>query len=133
MALDQLFGQYRNGASEESCPGQQTSRRRISQTDHATQFRQFGIHQLTRGTTGQLRYQLHEHGVIVAALEGTGTNQPGAAGLAQGVFQLAETVCRINVDQNGTDFGTGKLSDTPFGTVRRPNADTVTRFHTQSQ
>ena len=42
------------------------------------------------------------------------------------MLQLAQPVCRIDVDQNGASLGRGVLDDQPLDAVGAPDADPVT-------
>ena len=81
----------------------------------------------------QLRNQLLEHGVVVGGLERAGTHQPLAGRLIEHVFQFREPVSRVDIDQNHTDLGAGKLADKPFGTVGRPHPQPVPCLQPQGQ
>ncbi len=48
-----------------------------------------------------------------------------------GLFQLHESVRRVDVDQDGADARGRKLRQQPFGAVRRPDADAVAAPHSQ--
>jgi len=57
----------------------------------------------------------------MAVAETTDENECLAFGLPQRELEFVCAIANVEVDENGTDFGSGKLSEHPFGTVRGPS------------
>src|SRR5258707_4084113 len=81
----------------------------------------------------QLRDKLADHCDIVAGLEASGSYQSATPHSSQDVFQLAQAIGRIDVDQNQTSFRRCKLHNCPFRAVRRPDADAIAWLEAESQ
>ncbi|MCY1460158.1 hypothetical protein D9M71_776910 [compost metagenome] len=69
--------------------------------------------------------------MVVGGFEGVGTDDPAAARLAQCVSQLVTAVGRVDIDEDGADFRTGKLGDAPLRAVGRPDTQAVPAFKPQ--
>ena len=83
--------------------------------------------------TRQFRCQRSDHSDIVGRLEGGCCNQRLAPHFVQRIFQLRNTIGRVDADQNGPDPRRGKLSQQPFHAVGRPDADPIPGFDTDLQ
>src|SRR5258706_1165014 len=81
----------------------------------------------------QLRDKLADHCDIVAGLEASGSYQSATPHSSQDVFQLAQAIGRIDVDQNQTGFRRCKLRDRPLRAVRRPDADAIAWLAAENQ
>ena len=125
----QLLAGHLAGPGLQGRPRQETCRRLTGQADHATQLGQALAGQGTGVAIAQAGHQPEQHRVVIGGLEGIGADHPLAAGLAQGVVQLAAAVGRVDVDQDRADLGAGELGDAPLGAVGRPDAQAVTGLH----
>jgi hypothetical protein len=76
----------------------------------------------------QFRRQFPQHGDIVAGLKGGFDDQRLAANPVQRIFQLRQTVGRVDIDQDQPGIGGAKLHRDPFGEVGRHDADAFTRL-----
>src|SRR5205807_1324984 len=56
-----------------------------------------------------------------------------AARLVEGVFELGQSISRVDVDENEPGFCSRELGDHPFGIVRRPDADPVAALEPQRE
>ncbi len=97
----------------------------VAEVDDALQLRQFMGVQRPFSAVVQLGGQLVQHGGVVGALELVGGDQKACAGLVERVLQLVGPVRGVDVDQNGTDLGGGKLAQRPLAAVGCPDADPV--------
>src|SRR6202051_2672348 len=84
-------------------------------------------------SVSQLRDKLADHRDIVAGLEASSAYQRATSHGSQDVFQLAQAIGRIDVDENQTGFRRRKLRNRPFGTVRGPNPDPIPGLQAESQ
>ncbi|KAI3480411.1 hypothetical protein L1887_57425 [Cichorium endivia] len=115
----------------QAIPGEEAGRRLGGQADDPAQVRQALATELPRRLVGDLRQQLGDHPVVVRTLERPGAHEPLAAGLLQGIFQLAAAIGRVDVDQDDPGLGAGELGDAPLRAVRRPDAEAVASLQAQ--
>ncbi len=81
----------------------------------------------------ELRDQLADHRDIVAGLEtSSGYQRPTSHG-SQDVFQLAQAIGGIDVDEDQIGFRRRKLRNRPFRAVRGPNPDSIPGLQAESQ
>ena len=112
-------------------PGQKAGRRRRREADYTTQIRQVRTAQVARRVSTQLRDQLLNHRVVVRCFERPGAHQPLTSRLLEHVVQFRKPVRRVDVDQNHTNLGAGKLADKPFKAIGRPDAQPVAGLQPQ--
>jgi hypothetical protein len=58
-------------------------------------------------------------------VETTDENECLAFGLPQRVLEFVCAIANVEVDEDGADFGSGKLREHPFGAVRGPNPNAI--------
>ena len=87
--------------------------------------------QLARTGDREFRRQGIDHSDIIAGLEARRGDQRFAAGPVQGVFDLAEAVGGVDVDQDHPGLGGGELGDDPLGVIRRPDAGAIPRLQAE--
>jgi len=75
---------------------------------------------------GQLRRHRLQHRQVVRRAQPLRRDHRAAARQLQRVFQLRQTVRRVDVDQHDPDARGGELRDEPLDAVRRPDAQPVT-------
>src|SRR5690554_6300533 len=80
------------------------------------------------GAAFQLWRQLVDHFPVVGGFEAVCGDQGGYAGQVEGVLQFVHAVGRVDVHQDGADFGGGKLGNGPLIPVGGPDADAVAAF-----
>src|ERR1700682_6197067 len=89
--------------------------------------------QLAAASVSQLRDKLADHCDIVAGLEASSAYQRATSHGSQDVFQLAQAIGRIDIDENQTGFRRRKLGNRPFRAVRGPNPDPIPGLQAESQ
>src|SRR5690606_5619065 len=80
------------------------------------------------GAAFQFRSQFVDHLAVVGAFKSVCGHQGGDAGQVEGVLQFVHAVGRVDVNQDGTDFGGGELGNGPLVAVGRPDAHSVAAF-----
>src|SRR5882757_247120 len=84
-------------------------------------------------SVSQFRDELTNHCDIVAGLEASSGYQRATSHGSQDVFQLAQAIGGIDIDQDQTSLRRRELCDRPFRAVRGPNADAVPWLQTERQ
>ncbi len=98
---------------------------RFVERDQGFQVWQRGRGQVTGSTLCKFRRKGAQHAEIITALERAGSDERRALDLVQRIFQLSQTVGRIDVDQDEPGLGRGELCDHPLEHVGRPDPDAV--------
>jgi hypothetical protein len=60
-------------------------------------------------------------------------DQGFAADLVEGVLDLGDAICRVDVDQDQTSFRGRELRHHPFGAIRCPDADAIAWLEPERQ
>jgi hypothetical protein len=100
----------------------------LTDRDDEPQLRQPVGVQIAQRRRRELGRQLAQHLEIIAAFEFSCCDERGTASLIEHIFEFADAVGGIDVDENEAGIRCGELGQHPFGVVRRPNADTVAAF-----
>lgn len=116
------------GEADEFLPGPHAIVFVFMHVDHGTQLRHVVGLELAGGAALELRGQLVDHFAVVGGFEAVRGYQGGDAGQVERVLQFVHTVSRVDVHQDGADFGGGELGDCPLVAVRGPDAHAVTAF-----
>ncbi|GCC46801.1 hypothetical protein chiPu_0030737, partial [Chiloscyllium punctatum] len=108
-------------------------RRRSADLDHGAQLRQPRRAQLAGLRARKLGQQRVQHLHIGRGLERGRRHDRGAADLAEGEFELAQAIRRIDGDEDQPGLRGGELRQRPFRPVQRPDADPLAALQSERE
>ncbi|KPQ27789.1 MAG: hypothetical protein HLUCCX14_13620 [Marinobacter excellens HL-55] len=133
LALAEIGFGHVTGETDELFPGPHAVVFVVVHVDDCAKVWQVIGFEFAGGAALQFRGQLVDHFPVVGGFEAVCGHQGGDASQVEGVLQLVYAVGRVDVHQDGADFGGGELGNGPLVTVGRPDAHPVAAFDADGQ